>query len=198
MIAAMVVLMANMPPGKVIKPNMTAKERIQISTKYKDEKVKLIGDEMAEIKTSKGKIIAKLYAKQAPITVGNFVKLARLGFYDGLIFHRYVKDFVIQGGDPLGTGMGGAGYNIPLEVKKTLTHVTGALGMARSADPNSASSQFYITLKPTHFLDGKYAVFGKVVSGMKTVLSLRQGDTIRSINVFHENKVKTIKKKVIK
>jgi peptidyl-prolyl cis-trans isomerase B (cyclophilin B) len=104
-------------------------------------------------------------------------------FYDGLVFHRYVSGFVIQGGDPTGTGGGGSDKTIPLEVTKH-KHVKGALGMARTQDPNSASSQFYICLDDTPNLDGGYAVFGQVVDGMENVLQLRQGDKMVKVTLL--------------
>ena len=137
----------------------------------------------AIIETNKGTIKAELYEDGAPITTKNFIKLAQLGFYDGLTFHRYVPGFVIQGGDPRGDGTGGSSQTIPLEINKNLTHVKGSLAMARNPDPNSASSQFYITLADVHNLDGQYAVFGKVVSGMDVVEQLRAGDKLLKITI---------------
>jgi cyclophilin family peptidyl-prolyl cis-trans isomerase len=127
---------------------------------------------VAVLETSLGTIRFKLYEDKAPITTANFIKLAESGFYDGLIFHRVVDNFVIQTGDPLGTGMGGSAETIPLEIGKGLTHTDGAVGMARSQDPNSASSQFYICDGPQHGLDGNYAVFGQVIEGMEVVRAI--------------------------
>ena len=127
---------------------------------------------VAVLETSLGTIKFKLYEDKAPITTANFIKLAESGFYDGLIFHRVVDNFVIQTGDPLGTGMGGSAETIPLEIGKGLTHTDGAVGMARSQDPNSASSQFYICDGPQHGLDGNYAVFGQVVERMEVVRAI--------------------------
>ena len=138
---------------------------------------------IVEIETNKGKITAEIYVKEAPITSENFLKLVEEKFYDGLIFHRYVEGFVIQGGDPSGTGTGGSGKTIPLEINENLKHVKGALAMARTNDPNSATSQFYITLEQTPFLDGSYAVFGKVIEGMDVALSLREQDKMNSIRI---------------
>ncbi|RMF91256.1 MAG: peptidylprolyl isomerase [Methanobacteriota archaeon] len=138
---------------------------------------------IAVVQTNKGEFRFELYEKEAPITVANFIGLAESGFYDGLTFHRYVPGFVIQGGDPRGDGTGGSGKTIPLEVTPELTHVEGAVGMARSQDPNSASSQFYITLAPAHHLDGSYAVFGRVTEGMEVVRSLRKGDVMTSVRI---------------
>lgn len=126
----------------------------------------------AVVETSMGTFKMELYESKAPKTTANFIKLAESGFYDGLIFHRVVKDFVIQTGDPTGTGMGGSATAIPLEISKELTHVDGAVGMARGTEPNSANSQFYITVGPHSFLDGHYAVFGRVVEGMEVVRSI--------------------------
>ncbi len=123
----------------------------------------------AIIETSMGTITAELFADKVPTTAANFVKLANQGFYSDMIFHRIIKGFVIQTGDPTGTGTGGSNERIRLEVRPELKHVEGALGMARSSDPNSASSQFYICDSAVHGLDGNYAVFGKVLNGMDVV-----------------------------
>ena len=122
-----------------------------------------------------GKIItAELYPDIAPATVENFVKLINKGFYNGLIFHRVIPGFMIQGGDPDGTGMGGPGYTIKGEFKSNgfennLKHDRGVLSMARTAIPDSAGSQFFIMVKSAPHLDGQYASFGKVLTGMETV-----------------------------
>ncbi|HDH28598.1 MAG TPA: peptidylprolyl isomerase [Euryarchaeota archaeon] len=143
----------------------------------------MTGNPTAVIVTNKGEFRFELFEDKAPITVENFIGLAESGFYDGLTFHRYEPGFVIQGGDPSGDGTGGSDKNIPLEVSPELTHVKGALGMARSQDPNSASSQFYVTLEPSHFLDGSYAVFGKVTDGMNVASSLRAGDRMEKVTI---------------
>ncbi len=121
-----------------------------------------------------GKIELELYPEVAPKTVENFLKLVGEGFYDGLIFHRVIKGFMIQGGDPLGNGMGGADENIKGEFRangheNNLKHERGVISMARSFNPNSASSQFFIMHKDAPHLDGQYAAFGRVVSGIDTV-----------------------------
>jgi cyclophilin family peptidyl-prolyl cis-trans isomerase len=144
---------------------------------------KMTENPTALILTNKGEFKFELYEKRAPTTVANFIKLAESGFYEGLTFHRYEPGFVIQGGDPLGTGMGGSDEMIPLEIHPELKHVKGALGMARSQDPNSASSQFYVTLGDAHFLDESYAVFGQVTEGMDVVTSLRVGDKMEKVNI---------------
>ena len=136
----------------------------------------------ATLVTKKGTIELSLDAKAAPITVNNFVFLGRAHFYDGLTFHRVEPGFVIQGGDPEGTGAGGPGYTIPDE-KSGLLHVEGALAMAKSSAPNSAGSQFYITLSPQPSLDAGYTVFGKVTSGMDVVKQIAKGDVITSLTI---------------
>lgn len=138
---------------------------------------------IAVFKTNKGTFKAEIYADKAPITGKNFVELAKSGFYNGLSFHRYVEGFVIQGGDPKGDGTGGSSKKIPLEIVPGLTHVKGSLGMARSQDPNSASSQFYVSLEDIHQLDGNYAVFGQVTDGFGVVQQLRQGDIIERVSI---------------
>jgi peptidyl-prolyl cis-trans isomerase B (cyclophilin B) len=133
--------------------------------------------------TTKGTFKAEIFLRQAPITAGNFLGLVNSGFYNNLTFHRYVPDFVIQGGDPKGDGTGGSNKTIPLEIAPGLTHNIGALGMARSSDPDSASSQFYVVIGPAHGLDGQYAVFGNVTEGMDVVYQLRQGDRMTKVYV---------------
>ena len=127
---------------------------------------------IAVLETSLGTIKFELYENKAPITTANFIKLAESGFYNGQIFHRVINGFVIQTGDPTGTGTGGSGQTITLEINRSLTHTDGAVGMARSSDPNSASSQFYICDGPQHSLDGQYAVFGQVIEGMDVVRAI--------------------------
>lgn len=120
------------------------------------------------------KIVIELKPSTAPNTVANFISLAKKGFYDGLIFHRVIPDFMIQGGDPSGNGTGGPDYSIEGEFSKNgfkndLKHERGVISMARSDDPNSAGSQFFIMVKEASHLDGDYAAFGKVIEGMETV-----------------------------
>jgi cyclophilin family peptidyl-prolyl cis-trans isomerase len=141
---------------------------------------------VATITTAKGDIVVQLDAGAAPQTVNNFVFLSQQGFYDGLKFHRVEPGFVIQGGDPLGSGTGGPGYTVPAEIQ--LPHVEGAIAMARKGDqvnPERASSgsQFYITLAPTPFLDGGYTAFGQVTAGMDIVQSIAVGDVIETITI---------------
>lgn len=138
----------------------------------------------AVIETGKGTIKFELYEDLAPITTANFIELAGRNFYDGLKFHRVEPGFVIQGGCPLGNGMGGSDKKIQLEVSPNLKHGdAGAVAMARSSDPNSASSQFYITLGPAAFLDNNYAVFGRVTEGMDVVSNIRVGDAMSKVTI---------------
>lgn len=159
--------------------------------------------------TSKGVVTIALNGSKAPITVANFLKLVKARFYDGILIHRVEPGFVVQAGDPLTRGLGakrlrevlarqqagapaagdppigggGPGWTIPLE-KNDLTHERGVIAMARTSEPDSAGSQFYITLAPAHPLDGQYAVFGAVTDGMDVVDRLAVGDVIRSIKVI--------------
>jgi cyclophilin family peptidyl-prolyl cis-trans isomerase len=138
----------------------------------------------ATIETNKGTIKFELYEDLAPITTANFIGLAESKFYDGLTFHRVEPNFVIQGGCPLGNGTGGSDKRIPLEVTPNLKHgAAGAVAMARSSHPDSASCQFYITLGPAAFLDMNYAVFGRVTEGMEVVRQIRVGDTMSSVQI---------------
>jgi peptidyl-prolyl cis-trans isomerase B (cyclophilin B) len=142
----------------------------------------------AEVETSKGTININLFADKAPLTVNNFVFLAKDGFYDGLNFHRVLADFMIQGGCPLGTGTGGPGYKWNDEASALgIKHEVGSLSMA-NAGPNSNGSQFFITHIVTDWLNGKHAVFGKVVSDadQKVVNAIRQGDKIVKITIHEE------------
>lgn len=138
-----------------------------------------------EITTNKGVFQAILYEDKMPITTANFISLINKNFYSGLTYHRYVSGFVIQGGDPTGTGTGGSGTNIPLETNPlTNFDKAGILGMARATDPNSASSQYFVTLAPASSLNNQYAAFGEVTQGMAVVNSLVQGDIMSSIKVL--------------
>jgi cyclophilin family peptidyl-prolyl cis-trans isomerase len=138
-------------------------------------------DEVAVFETTQGKIVLELYPDSAPITVANFRKLIKRKFYDGLAFHRYVQDFVIQGGDPAGDGAGGPGYTIADEFNER-KHITGTVAMAH-AGPNTAGSQFYICLAPAPHLDGSYTNFGQVIQGMDNVFKLRQGDKMTQVTL---------------
>lgn len=134
------------------------------------------------VQTTKGPVVFEVYPNKMPVTVGNLEKLIGSNFYDGLTFHR-VADWVIQGGDPLGNGTGGPGWTIPLEINQELKNVRGAVAMARSTDPNSAGSQFYILKKDMPSLDGQYAVFGKVINGMEVVDQIQIGDKMETVRI---------------
>ena len=138
---------------------------------------------IATIKTDKGEMRLKLHADKAPMTVNNFVFLARSGFYNGVTFHRVIKDFMIQAGDPTGTGRGGPGYRFPDEFHPELRHDgPGVLSMA-NAGPNTNGSQFFITHVATPWLDGKHAVFGHLIDGFDTLYAIEQGDLIDAIEI---------------
>jgi len=136
----------------------------------------------ATFETDRGPIKIELYPEKAPLTVANFVNLARRGFYDGLNFHRVIADFMIQGGCPEGSGRGGPGYRFEDETGNGLGHERGVLSMA-NAGPNTNGSQFFITHVATPWLDGKHTVFGKVVEGMEAVDKVAQGDHVRSVRI---------------
>jgi peptidyl-prolyl cis-trans isomerase B (cyclophilin B) len=137
----------------------------------------------ATLSTSKGDIALELYPEHAPVTVNNFLFLAREGFYDGTTFHRVVPNFVVQGGDPTGTGRGGPGYRFKDETEgNPLKHDSKVISMA-NAGPDTNGSQFFITHGPQPHLDGRHTVFGKVVSGGEVVDEISQGDEIESVTI---------------
>ena len=137
----------------------------------------------ATFNTSRGEIVCELFTKDAPNTVNNFVFLAREKFYDGTVFHRVIADFMIQGGDPTGTGRGGPCYRFEDETKgNPHKHQVGSLSMA-NAGPNTNGSQFFITHVVTNWLDGKHTVFGKVTKGQDIVNAVKQGDTLNSVTI---------------
>lgn len=143
------------------------------------------------------KIELELYEEIAPKTVENFAKLAEQGFYDNLIFHRVINGFMIQGGCPKGTGTGGPGYTIKGEFSKNgfnnpLKHTRGVISMARAMDPNSAGSQFFIMHKDSPHLDGSYAAFGKVISGIEVVDKIAECETDFRDKPIKDQKIKTI------
>ena len=140
---------------------------------------------------------AELYPDIAPVSVNNFISLVKKGFYDGLIFHRVIKGFMIQGGDPEGTGMGGPGYSIKGEFsengfKNDLKHTEGVLSMARSMMPDSAGSQFFIMHKTSPHLDGSYAAFGKVIEGLENVNKIAECKTDWSDRPMEDQKMKSV------
>lgn len=147
--------------------------------KISDRGVNLI-NKTAEFNTSMGNFKIELFGNKAPLTVGNFIKLVEEGFYNGLIFHRVIPNFMIQSGCPHGTGYGGPGFTIRDEFHPNLKHNTpGILSMA-NAGPNTGGSQFFITVAPTPWLDGKHAIFGKVIEGMNVVEKISRAKTDRS------------------
>jgi peptidyl-prolyl cis-trans isomerase B (cyclophilin B) len=138
---------------------------------------------LLNMETNKGTIEIELFPEHAPVTVNNFVFLTNEGYYDGVTFHRVINNFVIQGGDPTGTGRGGPGYKFADETYgNPLKHGTGYLSMA-NAGPNTNGSQFFITHSPQPHLDGKHTVFGKVVNGMDAVNAIQQGDKMIKVTV---------------
>ena len=137
----------------------------------------------ATITTDRGDVELTLYAQHAPATVNNFVFLARDGFYDGVVFHRVIPNFMVQGGDPTGTGTGGPGYKFADEFHMNpLRHEKGVISMA-NAGANTNGSQFFITHGPQPHLDGRHTVFGKVTGGQDVVDAIRQGDKIESVTI---------------
>ncbi|MEI6712760.1 MAG: peptidylprolyl isomerase [Verrucomicrobiota bacterium] len=136
------------------------------------------------LKTSRGDIEGTIFASKVPITAANFLNLSKRGFYNGLKFHRVIPDFMIQGGDPTGTGSGGPGYRFPDEINKSLKHSKPGIFSMANAGPNTNGSQFFITHVPTTWLDGKHAVFGEVTKGQDIVDSVKQGDKIEVIEIL--------------
>jgi peptidyl-prolyl cis-trans isomerase B (cyclophilin B) len=142
---------------------------------------------LVAMQTNKGTIGLELYPQYAPNTVNNFVFLAREGFYNGVKFHRVISDFMIQGGDPTGTGRGGPGYKFADElVNNPLKHETGVISMANTG-PNTNGSQFFITHSPQPHLNGKHTVFGKVVEGQQIVNAIRQDDTMTKVIITEKS-----------
>lgn len=149
---------------------------------------------IAKIQTTKGDIYLSLFEDQAPNTVANFIQLIRKGYYDGIVFHRVIKDFMVQTGDPTGTGTGGPGYRFDDEFT-ALKHEKGTLSMA-NAGPKTNGSQFFITHVPTSWLDGKHTVFGRVLDGQNVVDAIAQGDKMVKLEIIfareHDYAVKTL------
>lgn len=173
--------------AKVSTPEREKEKKVEEPQK-KDENEQPQAGNVAAIQTEKGIIKFKFFPGDAPKTVESFIKLARSGFYDGTKFHRVVPGFVIQGGDPLSktddprVGTGGPGYNIPAEFNSQ-PHLEGTVAMARSSDPDSGGSQFYICLAPQPSLDGQYTVFGQVIEGIEVVHKIEQGDVMVKISI---------------
>ncbi|MBX9742892.1 MAG: peptidylprolyl isomerase [Chthoniobacterales bacterium] len=139
--------------------------------------------------TNKGDIQATLFADKAPLTAANFLNLAGRGYYNGLTFHRIIADFMIQGGDPTGTGSGGPGYQFPDEIVPELKHNRAGIFSMANAGPNTNGSQFFITHVPTFWLDGKHTVFGAVDQGQEIVNAIQKGDTITKISILDSTDV---------
>ncbi len=166
-----------------------AKPKAKPAKEKKPVQEKLAVEHIAVVETNKGTFKISLYEKDAPITSKNFIELANKKFYDGLKFHRVVPGFVIQGGDPRGDGTGGSEKTIPLEVSPKLKHdAAGVVAMARTNDPNSATSQFYVTLDATPFLDMQYAVFGRVTEGLDVVKKIEMGDVMKTVRIVATEK----------
>ena len=154
-------------------------------TLYEEKEIKMKNDLKAVIETNKGTINLKLFSEQTPITVGNFVNLARRGYYNNLKFHRVISDFMIQSGCPFGDGRGGPGYKFPDEFVKELRHSKPGIFSMANSGPQTNGSQFFITHVATPWLDGKHTVFGEVVSDadQKVVNQIAQGDKIISVTI---------------
>ena len=136
--------------------------------------------------TDKGDIDATLFASKVPVTSANFLNLAKRGYYDGVAFHRVIANFMIQGGDPTGTGSGGPGYRFADEIDSSLKHSKPGIFSMANAGPNTNGSQFFITHLPTPHLDGKHAVFGEVTQGQDVVNQIAKGDKIKSIEIHDD------------
>ena len=136
--------------------------------------------------TDKGDIDGTLFTSKVPVTTANFLNLAKRGYYDGVSFHRVISNFMIQGGDPTGTGRGGPGYRFADEIDSSLKHSKPGMFSMANAGPNTNGSQFFITHLPTPHLDGKHAVFGEVTKGQDVVNKIAQGDKIKSITIHDD------------
>lgn len=173
------VISQNAPSGKDI--TMPSKQEEDVAPGKQEEDVPP-PEKVAVLETTQGTIVIELYPDSAPGTVANFKKLIQKEYYDGLTFHRYIEDFMIQGGDPTGNGTGGPGYTIKDEFNER-KHLTGTVAMAKTSAPDSAGSQFYICLAPQPHLDGQYTVFGQVIQGMDNVFNLRKGDKMSKVTL---------------
>ena len=136
------------------------------------------------LKTSRGDLESTIFASKVPATAANFLNLAKRGYYDGLKFHRVIKSFMIQGGDPTGTGMGGPGYKFADEIDRSLKHTKPGMFSMANSGPNTNGSQFFVTHVACPWLDGKHAIFGEVTKGQSVVDAVQQDDTIASIDIL--------------
>jgi peptidyl-prolyl cis-trans isomerase B (cyclophilin B) len=163
-----------------------ANQRMNNSTNSSQVSDQPLQDIRIILKTSQGPIEATLFASKTPLTVANFLNLAERGYYEGLTFHRVIPDFMIQGGDPTGTGMGGPGYRFEDEFHPELKHDRPGIFSMANAGPGTNGSQFFITHIETPWLDGKHSVFGSVDRGQEAVNKIAQGDTIEAIEILDE------------
>ncbi len=163
---------------------LVAEEAAPAETKPAVEAPAAITDIRVVVKTDKGDIESVIFASKVPMTAANFLNLAKRGYYDGLTFHRVIPDFMIQGGDPQGTGRGGPGYQFADEIDKTLRHAKPGIFSMANAGPGTNGSQFFITHVATPWLDGKHSVFGAVTKGMTTVNAIAKGDKIVKIEIL--------------
>ncbi len=152
-----------------------------------------MSEKIAYFNTSMGNFKIELFNDKAPLTVGNFLKLVDEGFYNGLIFHRVIPDFMIQTGCPHGSGYGGPGYTIKDEFRKDISHEKGTLSMANTGKPNTGGSQFFITVAPTPWLDGKHTIFGKVKEGMDVVENISKVEKDRNDKPLQKVVINSIK-----
>lgn len=167
-------------------PDLTRSFKAEANAQSEGEK-----EMVAVVETNMGTFSFKFYPEDAPQTVASFKKLANKGFYDGLIFHRVIAGFMMQGGDPTGTGTGGPGYTIKAEFNKH-SHMAGTVSMARSGDPDSAGSQFFVCLAAASHLDGQYTVFGQVIDGMDVVDAIGKTKTDRGDRPIEEVVMKKV------
>lgn len=154
-----------------------------VSTQTQAQDSKTVSDIKITLKTSKGNIEGTIFASKVPLTAANFLNLAKRGYYNGITFHRVIPDFMIQGGDPTGSGRGGPGYRFEDEIDPSLKHTKPGLFSMANAGPSTNGSQFFVTHVPTPWLDGKHAVFGEVTKGQDVVNAIAQGDKIESIEI---------------
>jgi len=152
-----------------------------------------MSEKIAHFNTNMGNFKVELFNDKAPLTVGNFKKLVDKGFYNGLIFHRVIPDFMIQTGCPHGTGYGGPGYTIQDELREDISHEKGTVSMANTGRPNTGGSQFFITVKDTPWLDGKHTIFGKIIDGMNVVEKISKAKTGRNDKPLNDVKINSIK-----
>ena len=152
-----------------------------------------MNEKIAEFNTNMGNFKIELFNDKAPLTYGNFKKLVDKGFYNNLIFHRVIPDFMIQTGCPHGTGFGGPGYTIKDEFRKDLKHEKGTVSMANTGRPNTGGSQFFITVKPTPWLDGKHSIFGKIIEGIDVVENISKVETDKNDKPVKDVKINSVK-----